>query len=197
MYRENNLLAVGIEGSPRRTGNSTALLKAYLEGAASVGFSTESVYLNGLTYKGCHACDQCVKGNPCKLDDDLNAVFPRLERAQIWALASPIYYDGVSGQLKMFYDRLRFTTYEPKKLRGPRRAMIIVTYEDDRKDDYFKTASALAYYLTGHDRGDFGDVRVVAESNMGPRDAWKSRPDLIAKLRAAGVEQATELLGVL
>ena len=196
MIEQHHLLAVGIAGSPRRKGNSTALLKAYLEGAASVGFDTEFVYLNGLTYKGCQACDQCVKGKPCSLDDDLNQVFPILKRAHIWAMASPIYYDGVSGQLKTFFDRLRFTTFEPNKLKGPRRGIVIVTYGDDRREDYLKTATALANYFTWNDRGDFGKVRVVAESNLSPSAAWKSRPGLIEKLRNAGVEQAEELIEV-
>ena len=196
MFEQHKLFAVGIEGSPRRTGNSTALLKAYLDGVASVGFDTKSIYLNGLSYKGCQGCDQCVKGKPCKLKDDLNEVFPVLSRANIWAMASPIYYDGISGQLKMFYDRLRFTTYEPNKLDGPRQAIVVVTYEDDRSEDYLKTASVLAKYLTWNDRGDFGDVKVFAEPNMGPRDAWKSRPDLIEKLRNTGIEQARELAGL-
>lgn len=195
MYSQNRLLAVGVEGSPRCTGNSTALLNAYLDGVASVGFDTESIYLNGLTYKGCQACDRCVRGESCKLDDDLTHVFPILKNARIWAMASPIYYDGVSGQLKTFFDRLRFTTYEPHKLQGPRRSIVIVTYEDDRNEAYLKTASTLAKYLNWHNRGDFGDVKVVAESNLGPRDAWKRRPDLIEKLRATGVQQAKELLG--
>lgn len=196
MVKQNSMLAVGIEGSPRRTGNSTALLKAYLEGAASLGFETQSIYLNRLTYKGCQGCDQCVKGKPCKLDDDLNDIFPVLQRANIWAMASPIYYDGVSGQLKMFFDRLRFTTFEPNKLDGPRRGIVIVTYEDDRSEEYLKTASALAKYFNWHNRGDFGDVKVFAESNMGPADSWKSRPDLIEKLRNIGVEQARDLMAI-
>lgn len=194
MVEQNAKLAVGIEGSPRRTGNSTALLKAYLDGVASVGFDTQSIYLNRLNYKGCQGCDQCVKGKPCKIDDDLNEVFPVLQRANIWAMASPIYYDGVSGQLKMFYDRLRFQTYEPNKLLGPRRGIVIVTYEDDKSEEYMKTASALAKYFNWHDRGHFGEVKVVAESNMGPRDAWKSRPDLIEQLRQMGIQQGKELM---
>jgi hypothetical protein len=94
----------------------------------------------------------------------------------------------------MFYDRLRYTTFEPNKLKGPRRAIVIVTYEDNENDDYRKAAGALAKYLKWRDRGDFGNVKVVAESNLGPKDAWKSRPDLLHKLEDLGIEQATELM---
>ncbi len=195
MKETADLLAVGIAGSPRKRGNSSALLRAYLEGTSSVGFKTEFIYLNGMTFRGCQACDRCVDGKSCSVKDDLNSVFPVLQKANIWALASPIYYDGVSGQLKMFFDRLRFTTYNPNKLNGPRRGILIVTYEDDRKKEYLETASQLANYFSWNDRGDFGQVRVVAESNLGPKDAWKNRPDLVQKLKKIGTEQATELIG--
>lgn len=193
MKKTNDLLAVGIAGSPRKRGNSSALLKAYLDGASSEGFKTEFIYLNGMIFCGCQACDRCVQGKTCSVKDDLNTIFPVLQRAQIWALASPIYYDGVSGQLKMFFDRLRFTTYDPYKLKGPRRGILIVTYEDNKKKEYFETASQLANYFTWNDRGDFGKVRVVSEPNLGPKDAWKSRPDLLRELKLTGIEQAREL----
>jgi multimeric flavodoxin WrbA len=185
--------AVGIAGSPRKRGNSSALLRAYLKGVSSEGYKTEFIYLNGMLFRGCQACDRCVEGKSCSVKDDLNSIFPVLQKAQIWALASPIYYDGVSGQLKMFFDRLRFTTYDPNKLKGPRRGILIVTYEDDRKKEYFETASQLANYFDWNNRGNFGKVRIVTESNLGPKDAWKSRPDLLDKLKKLGKEQAKEL----
>jgi multimeric flavodoxin WrbA len=193
MNEPTDLLAVGIAGSPRKRGNSSALLRAYLEGVSSEGFRTEFIYLNKMLFRGCQACDRCVKGKICSVKDDLNTVFPVLMKAQIWALASPIYYDSVSGQLKMFFDRLRFTTFDPHKLKGPRRGILIVTYEDDKKKAYFETASQLANYFTWNDRGDFGKVKVLAESNLGPRDAWKTRPDLLKRLKKVGREQAREL----
>jgi multimeric flavodoxin WrbA len=116
-----------------------------------------------------------------------------MQSANIWAMASPIYYDGVSGQLKTFFDRLRFTTYDPCKLEGPHRGIVIVTYEDDSKKFYAETAIHLANYFNWNNRGDFGKIKVVAESNLGPKDAWKKRPDLQNKLKEMGIEQAREI----
>jgi len=185
--------AVGIAGSPRRNGNSTSLLKAYLKGASFAGFETQTIYLNRLTYRGCQACDRCVEGKVCGIKDDLSEIFPLLRQADIWAMASPIYYDGVSGQLKTFFDRLRFTTYDPFKLEGFRRGIVIVTYEDEKSDFYQETAARLAKYFSWHNRGDFGKVEVVAEPNLGPRDAWKKRPDLLSKLELIGRKHVLEL----
>jgi hypothetical protein len=114
-------LAVGVASSGRRRGNSTTLLKSYLEGVKEAGFRTKIIYLNNLLFRGCQACDRCVDGKSCNLKDDLNGLFPIMKEAKIWAMASPIYYDGLSGQLKAFFDRLRFTTFDPHKLEGPRK----------------------------------------------------------------------------
>jgi multimeric flavodoxin WrbA len=187
-------LAVGISSSGRRNGNSSTLLKAYLKGVREGGFRTKIVYLHNLLYLGCQGCDRCVKGKECSLDDDLNDIFPLMKEAKIWALASPIYYDGISGQLKTFFDRLRFTTYAPHKLEGPRKGIIIVTYEDKPRKAYHDTASHLAKYFDWNERGDFGKVKVIAEGNLGPRRAWKSRPDLLEKMQRTGLQQASELM---
>jgi multimeric flavodoxin WrbA len=189
-------LAVGIAGSPRPAGNSTALLKAYLEGASDTGFETELVHLNRLLYRGCQGCDRCVKGLECGVHDELNDVFPLMKRARVWALASPVYYDGMSGQLKTFFDRLHFTTHDPHKLTGPRRGIVIVTYEDNRRDYYREMASHLAEYFNWNKRGDFGRVEVVAEPNLGPAGAWKNRPGLLENLKNIGQRQAEELLEI-
>ena len=186
-------MSVGIAGSPRQRGNSTSLLRAYLDGTASEGFETKLVNLNKLQYRGCQACDLCVKGKECPLEDDLSPIFALLRDADIWAMASPIYYDGLSGQMKMFFDRLRFTTQDPFKLEGPRQGIVIVTYEDEPSEFYLQTATRFANYFNWNNRGDFGKVRVVAESNLGPRDAWKKRPDLQEKMKDIGIEQAREL----
>lgn len=193
MLRSNKYLALGIAGSPRPNGNSTSLLKSYLEGTESEGFETKIVFLNHLKYRGCQACDRCVQGKDCSLKDDLCEIFPLLQKAKIWAMASPVYYDGVSGQLKAFFDRLRFTTYDPYKLKGPRRGIVIVTYVDATCQFYEETATRIANYFSYNKRGDFGEVRVIAQSNLGPRNAWKKRPDLQEKLKEAGKQQAAEL----
>ncbi len=186
-------LAVGVASSGRRRGNSTTLLKSYLEGAKEAGFRTKIIHLNNLLFRGCQACDRCVSGKTCDLQDDLNNLFPVMKEAKIWAMASPIYYDGLSGQLKAFFDRLRFTTFDPHKLEGPRKGIIIVSYADKSTKAYTDIVSRLAKYFNWNKRGDFGEVEVVAEGNLDSWDDWKKRPDLLAKMKKIGLKQASEL----
>ena len=187
-------MAVGIAGSPRKNGNSTTLLKAYLEGAAKAGFRTRLIRLNDYTYRGCQGCDRCVRGKPCRVHDGLNKVFPVLRKAHMWAMASPVYYDGVSGQLKMFFDRLRFTTFPPNKLNRKMRGALIITYEDKPNPFYRKVASSLAGYFNWRERADFGKVAVIAEANLGPWNAWKKKPGLLRKCKKFGEAHARELM---
>lgn len=182
---------IGIAGSPRRHGNSATLMRAVLDGAASAaGAETDVVHLNGLTYTGCQGCEDCSPGGACIVDDELTPVLERLRAAEGWVLASPIYYDGVTGQMKTFFDRLRTFTKDPEtqalepQLPGKRGAAVIVTYEDDARDDYVHVAQVLANYLAW--MGDFGDVAIMAAGNLGPRDAARNRPDLLAKAREVG-----------
>jgi hypothetical protein len=70
---------------------------------------------------------------------------------------------------------------------------MIVTYEDGPQPFYRQVAERTANYFSWNKRGDFGKVRVVSESNLGPANAWKKRPDLIQKMKRLGRGLAMEL----
>jgi multimeric flavodoxin WrbA len=181
---------IGIAGSPREKGNSTTLMRSVLEGATLAGAETKEVYLNGLVFKGCQGCDKCSPGGRCILNDDLTPVLDELREADGWILASPIYFDGVSGQLKTFFDRCHTFAIDPEtqeakcQLEGKRQAIVIVTYEDKPRDDYYQEAKILANYLGW--MGDFSEVEIISEGNLGPRDAARNRPDLLTRAEKLG-----------
>jgi len=189
------LKAIGIAGSPRRKGNSTALLEAALRGAAAAGAGTEIVHLNDLTFRGCQACLGCARENRCVVKDDLSSVLEALRAAEVWVFATPIYYDGVSGQLKSFFDRLHSMTWGGGKLApqlsGRRRAAIIATSEAQPYDSYLTAIKSLAGYFSW--MGDFGEVDIMCEGGLGPVGAVAQRPDLLAKAEAMGKKLAEDL----
>lgn len=176
--------AIGISGSPRRGGNSETLLGAALAGASEAGAETELVRLNELAYVGCQACDACLAEGRCPQDDDLAPVIERLREADVWLFSAPIYYDGVSGQLKTFFDRCRCFTFDPGKKRRRRAGAILVTYEADRIEFYHEAARRLAAYFNWF--GRFEPVEVMAEPKLGPPDAASQRPDLLGRANALG-----------
>ena len=50
---------IAINGSPRKNGNTAALLNKALEGASSQGATTEMINLYDLNFKGCMSCFAC------------------------------------------------------------------------------------------------------------------------------------------
>lgn len=178
---------IGVAGSPRRNGNSTTLMRAALNAASDSGAQTREMHLNDLALKGCQGCGTCSPGGRCVLQDELTPVLDDLRNADCWVLASPIYFDGVSGQMKTFFDRCHTFCIDPDtqevkaQLTGKKRAAVIVTYEDKPRDDYRQQAGILASYLGW--MGDFGEVEIMSEGKLGPADAARNRGDLV---RAAG-----------
>jgi multimeric flavodoxin WrbA len=107
-------------GSPRSNGNSAAIAKGFRETAEEMGATVKSYALNDLDYRGCQACMACKTGREdCAVRDDLTAVLDDIRKADVVLLASPIYYGGVSGQLKLFVDRT-FCFLKPDFHQNPR-----------------------------------------------------------------------------
>lgn len=67
----------------------------------------ETVYLNGLTIKPCQGCYSCQKpdSSGCVVDDDMQTLYPKLQAADTWVIASPVYWFSMSAQTKLFMDR--------------------------------------------------------------------------------------------
>lgn len=97
-----------LNGSPRKNGNTSALVKAFREGAESAGHSVTEFWLEGMKINGCRGC--CAGGknpeSPCVQKDDMEQIYLAYKEADVVVLASPLYYWTISGQLKCAFDRL-------------------------------------------------------------------------------------------
>jgi len=96
-----------LSSSPRRDGNSAILAAAVRDGIAEAGHDAELVYASDFLSSFLHDCRQCRKPDgTCSIDDGFGPVF--LESylpADGFIAATPIYWYGVSAQLKAFLDR--------------------------------------------------------------------------------------------
>ena len=96
---------LGISGSPRRDGNTELLLKELLRSAEASGLETELVILSELNISPCTSCDSCQKDGQCVINDDMPPMYHKLLEADYVVLASPVYFKGVSAQMKACIDR--------------------------------------------------------------------------------------------
>jgi multimeric flavodoxin WrbA len=99
------MLVLGIYGSPRKGGNTDLMLDAFLAGAASAGAEIERLYVRESNISGCLECGHCDKEGRCAVEDDMARVYPLFDRAERIVVASPIFFYGVTGQLKLLMDR--------------------------------------------------------------------------------------------
>jgi multimeric flavodoxin WrbA len=193
---KNTIRALGIAASPRRNGNSSTLLRAALDGASAAGAESAIIRINDLTFKGCQACVSCPEGS-CRQHDALAPVLAALQLADVWIFASPVYFDGLAGQLKTFYDRLywfrRQGTEIKPRLKGKRRAALLFTYEDPENDYYREMARRLVQYVPGF--GDFAHAEILAFSGLGPAQAVADKTDMLDKASSLGQRLVDELRG--
>lgn len=91
-----------LNGSPRPHGNTAAMVDAFVEGAKENGHNITVVPVCQKKIAGCLACEYChTKGEgKCIQQDDMQAIYPVLEEAEMIVLASLVYYHSFTGQLQ-------------------------------------------------------------------------------------------------
>jgi arsenate reductase len=100
------MFVLGLMGSPRKQGNTDLLLDAFLEGAQAQGAEALKVDVPAKHIAPCQGCRFCEKQGFCRLqDDDMGEMNYLLRRADIVALATPIFFYGPSSQIKALIDR--------------------------------------------------------------------------------------------
>ena len=125
-----------LNGSPRPRGNTKQMTEAFRTGALSADHQVEVVDVCRLHINGCVACEYChTKGKgACIQKDDMSQVYDLLKEAEMLVIASPIYYHGLSGQLKCVIDRFYSAAYPIKPPKLKKVAMILSSGDPDMYD---------------------------------------------------------------
>ena len=175
----------GIAGSPRKNGNSSTLLRHVLTGAGTEGAeSVETIYANDLRFSGCQNCGACIKTARCALKDDMSDVYDKLDNSDIWVFSTSVFYDNLTGQLKLFFDRLRPFSKSKENKHRKRAGAFIIVYEDRYRADYAAMARVYEKYLPWFGNFIYTDILEIPEmKNVG--DILNS-PDLLYKAEEFG-----------
>lgn len=123
-----------LNGSPRKNGNTSELIKYFKKGAEEAGNTVTEFFLNDLNIHGCLGC--CGGGknpdSPCVQKDDMLKLYPAYKDADVVALASPLYYWTISGQLKTAFDRLFAVAECDKSYSNPiKESVLLMAAEGD------------------------------------------------------------------
>jgi multimeric flavodoxin WrbA len=107
-------------GSPRRRGNTDFLLDEALKGARSGGAEVEKLAVDELEIAPCRENYACLKDGHCSIEDDMQQVYPKLLEVDGLILASPIFFYGLTSQVKALVDRCQALWVMKHKRPAPR-----------------------------------------------------------------------------
>ena len=111
---EKGMNIIGIIASQRKEGNTAFIVNQILEGAKEKGAETEVFSCSDLDIKPCRGCWACHKSDQgCIINDDMQKIYDALEHTDAIVLGLPIYMGQMSGQGKIFTDRL-FARFSPR-----------------------------------------------------------------------------------
>lgn len=159
-----------LNGSPRKNGNTSALVKAFTEGAESAGHSVTTFFLDGMDIHGCKGCfgGHSSRECPCVQRDDMARIYPAVKDSDVVVLATPLYYWNMSGQLRTAVDRLfALEEGDGNLLRGHNRSSaLLMAAEGHGFEDVLLYYNHLMEHLRwenlGHvlagGNGDVGDI---------------------------------------
>ncbi len=96
-----------LTGSMRKGGNTDLLAQAFAEGAEKNN-EVEIVSVADYKVNPCIGCNSCFtrEKNECFQNDDMPVIYEKLREADTVVIASPVYFYGISAQLKAVIDRL-------------------------------------------------------------------------------------------
>ena len=159
-----------LNGSPRKSGNTAALAKAFAQGAEGAENTVTEFFLGGMDIHGCKGCfgGHSSRECPCVQRDDMDKIYPAVRDCDVVVLASPLYYWNMSGQLRTAVDRLfALEEGDGNLLRGHNRACaLLMAAEGHDFEDvlayYEHLAAHLRWQNLGHvlagGNGDVGDI---------------------------------------
>jgi multimeric flavodoxin WrbA len=146
---------LGISGSPRH-GNTDILVKEALKGAEGFG-GVETEFVAICDYKiksGCISCYRCKETDFERLclgvkDDDGNMLMKKMLEAEGWIIGVPVYWGGITAQLKALIDRTMSVEFAGMGFRNKIGGSIAVAY--DRQGGLEGTIADLQRWFLTHD----------------------------------------------
>ena len=116
-----------ITGSPRKNGNSNTLTDNFIKGAQEAGHSVVRFDSAFKKVHPCIACNKCGMNGQCVFKDDFEFIRNNIVDADAVVFVSPMYYFGISAQIKAVIDRFYAINGQ---IHVSKKAALIMTYAD-------------------------------------------------------------------
>ena len=167
-----------IESSPHKRGSSNLLADHFIRGAREAGHTVSIFNAARASLHPCLGCEVCGMAGPCCQKDDMAGLREQILCSDMVVFVTPLYYFGMSAQLKIVIDRFYSFTGQ-LSAKGLKTALIVAAW--DSRDWTMKDISShyrtLCRYMNFKDQGmilRFGCGTVpMTESSDYPQKAYE------------------------
>ncbi len=180
---------VAFNGSPRSNGNTQILLEEVCKVLNAQGIETEIIQVGTRNIHGCIACGKCRENgdNRCIFSDDIvNECVEKIIEADGILLGSPVYFAGLSAQMKAFIDRVGYVCRPNGLLKRKVGASVVAVRRDgamsafNSMNNFFTIAESIVVSSSYWNQGigkEKGDVLSDEEgmntmTTLGENMAW-------------------------
>lgn len=160
-----------ITGSPRKGGNTDIMAEAFARGAAESGNQVVVKNAGAMSIAPCAACEYCfAHGGECAQKDDMTEILAEVDRSDMIVFASPVYWFGLSAQMKLVIDRLYARAsigFKPTQT-----ALLLNAMSQGVFEAAVNQYKYINNYLKWTDRG------IITISGMSEKGSMKDAPEL-------------------
>ena len=191
------MLVLGFQGSPRKKGNTSFLLKNFMQAVEKLGAQTCIIEVTQKNILPCREYVVCERKGYCPINDDVKAeIYPLIRQAEIVVLATPIFFFNMTAQLKAVVDRCQLFWARKYKLKlsdpakKTKRGFLLSVGASKGKSLFEGLHLTAKYFFDAIDAGFEGSL--TYREIEGPKDMAK-HPEVLADIEKA----AAALIGPL
>jgi len=174
-----------INGATRKNGNTDIIINKIIEGSINEKAKINLIELRNKKINDCIGCYTCYEKNKCSINDDMKEILVSINRSDMIIFASPIYWWGVTGIMKIFIDRLYFYYSLPNKnLISGKKAIVVAPM--NMKQDNNKTKIFIEFYNILFDNLGLAKINIFFFDNISEKGEILNNPDYIEQAYTIG-----------
>ncbi|NLV25729.1 MAG: flavodoxin family protein [Methanomicrobiales archaeon] len=171
-----------IVGSPRKKGDTVTLASEAARGILDRNCTFHIFILNEMDYSGCQACYGCKRGESfhCVRNDDMQQIYAAIEQSCGMIIATSIYFGSVTGQTKLWLDRMfPYLSMEPGS-NLPGKIPVSCIYTQNQPDSTLFTGSMDTFeYMLRIPGFEFKTRMIAPNFDFGRKSPVLGRKDLV------------------
>jgi multimeric flavodoxin WrbA len=174
-----------INGATRKNGNTDIIINKIIEGSINEKAKINLIELRNKKINDCIGCYTCYEKNKCSINDDMKEILVSINRSDMIIFASPIYWWGVTGIMKIFIDRLYFYySSRNKNLISGKKALVIAPM--NMKQDNYKTKIFIEFFNILFDNLELVKINIFFFDNISEKGEILNNPDYIEQAYTIG-----------